>query len=211
MIQRIFILLVITFSVGRIFAQGSAYIIQRGDVLDVVVMEHPEFSLSGITVLPDGYIQYPGLGSIKVAGLSSEVLTDSLSKSVEKYIVNPMVSIYIRKIQNQQINIYGHVNKPGQYQLYDSLDVFSAIGIAGGLKSFKKISKATIIRANRTVEEIDLNELFKTDLKGKRVPMVYVGDTLFITEPKQVNWAVLTFITSSLSLTVSILTLLRYY
>jgi len=49
-----------------------------------------------------------------------------------------MVTIFIRKIQNQLLNIYGYVNKPGQYQLYDSLDLFSAIGVAGGLKSFNK-------------------------------------------------------------------------
>lgn len=211
MLKRILILLAGIFSFSHVFAQNHSYIIQRGDVLDVMVMEHPEFSLNGITVLPDGYIQYPALGSLKVAGLSSEILTDSLHNSLEKYVVNPMVSIFIRKIMNQQINIYGYVNKPGQFQLYDSLDIFSAIGVAGGLKSFKKITKATLIRANRTVEIIDIKKLFDSDLTGQQIPYVYAGDTLVIVEPRQVNWALYTFITSALSLTVSILTLLIYY
>jgi len=151
------------------------------------------------------------LGSIKAAGISSEQMRDSLQKSLEKYIVNPMVTIFIRKIQNQQLNIYGYVNKPGQYQLYDSLDLFSAIGVAGGLKSFKKITNATIIRANRSVEVVNLKQLFKTDVQNKKVTVVYAGDTVYIVEPRQINWSVLTFITSALSLTVSILTLTRYY
>jgi polysaccharide export outer membrane protein len=211
MIKRILFLFTVLFSSGNIFAQGGSYIIQRGDVLDVVVMEHPEFSLGGITVLPDGYIQYPGLGSLKVAGLSSEILTDSLRKSLEKYVVNPMVSIYIRKIQNQQLNIYGYVNKPGQYQLYDSLDLYSAIGVAGGLKSFRKHTTATIYRANRTMEIIKLEEFFDQSKKEQKIPMVYAGDTLYIVEPRQTNWAFLSFVTSALSLTLSIVTFARYY
>lgn len=210
MIKHLFILLLILVATNQTFAQKDAYIIQRGDVLDVTVMEHPEFTLSGIIVLPDGYVQYPGLGSIKAAGISSEQMRDSLQRSLEKYIVNPMVTIFIRKIQNQQLNIYGYVNKPGQYQLYDSLDLFSAIGVAGGLKSFKKISNATIIRANRSIEVVNLKQLFKNDLHNQKVTMVYAGDTVYVVEPRQINWAIMTFITSALSLTVSILTIARY-
>jgi polysaccharide export outer membrane protein len=211
MIKHIFILLIIIAAGNRIYAQKDAYIIQRGDVLDVTVMEHPEFSLSGIIVLPDGYVQYPALGSLKAAGITSEQMRDSLQNSLEKYIVNPMVTIFIRKIQNQQLNIYGYVNKPGQYQLYDSLDLFSAIGVAGGLKSFKKITNATIIRANRTVEVINIRSLFKSDPKNQRVPMVYAGDTLFVKEPNQVNWAMLSFITSFMSLAITLSAYKRWF
>lgn len=211
MIKRIFTLLLMFAAASHIYAQKNAYIIQRGDVLDVAVMEHPEFSLNGTIVLPDGYVQYPALGSIKVAGMSSEQVTDTLQNALEKYIVNPMVTIFIRKIQNQQLNIYGYVNKPGQYQLYDSLDLFSAIGVGGGLKSFKKITNATIIRANRSVEVINLRELFKSDLKNEKVPMVYAGDTLYVVEPRQVNWAMLSFITSFMSLAVTLSAYKRWF
>jgi protein involved in polysaccharide export with SLBB domain len=122
-----------------------------------------------------------------------------------------MVSIYIRKIQNQQLNIYGYVNKPGQYQLYDSLDLYSAIGVAGGLKSFRKHTTATIYRANRTMEIIKLEEFFDQSKKEQKIPMVYAGDTLYIVEPRQTNWAFLSFVTSALSLTLSIVTFARYY
>lgn len=186
-------------------AQGDSYIIQRGDVLDVTVMEHPEFSLGSIIVLPDGFVQYPALGSVKVAGMSSSQLTDSLTKALEKFVVNPMVSIFIRKIQNQQMNIFGYVNKPGQYQLYEKVDLLSAIGLAGGLKSFKKISTATIIRANRTVEVINLPDLFTSDTtKMIPMPIVCVGDTVYIKEPKETNWAKLAFFTTALSLLITL-------
>lgn len=88
-----------------VMGQAPSYLIERGDVLDVVVMEHPEFSLTGIIVLPDGTMQYPGIGSILAAGMSSDALTASVEKSVGKYVVNPLVSVFIRKIQNQMLNV----------------------------------------------------------------------------------------------------------
>jgi len=172
---------------------NSSYIIQRGDMLDIVVMEHPEFSINAILVLPDGFMQYPALGSVKVAGMSSEAFTDSLQKALEKFVVNPLVTVSIRRIQQQLINIYGYVNKPGQFQIFESVDLFSAIGLAGGLKSFKKVKTVLIIHANKTVEDIDIRDLFKKDLSKTTVPIVGAGDTVYIVEPKEFNWARLSF------------------
>ena len=80
-------------------AQTANYIIQRGDIIDIVVMEHPEFSIAHNIVLPDGFMQYPGLGSMKVAGISSEQFQDSLQKALEKFVVNPVVTVTIIKIE----------------------------------------------------------------------------------------------------------------
>jgi polysaccharide biosynthesis/export protein len=197
--KQLIIFAIIIFSVNNVFAQKQGYIIKKGDVLDVVVMEHPEFSLSGITVLPDGYIQYPGLGSLKASGISSRQLTDSLKVALEQFVVNPIVTIFIRKIQNEQVNIYGYVNRPGQYQLFEGIDLFSAIGLAGGLKSFRKVKSVTIIRADRQVEELDIRKYFSGNLKDIEIPVVYAGDTIYIKDPKEFNWAKLTFFMSLLN------------
>ena len=200
--KQIFLILLITLNAAGVFAQKKGYIIQKGDVLDVVVMEHPEFSISGITVLPDGSVQYPALGSIYAAGISSKQLTDSLKNALEQFVVNPMVTIFIRKIQNEQVNIYGYVNKPGQYQLFEGIDLFSAIGLAGGLKSFRKVKTVTIIRANRQVEVLDIRKYFEGNLADITVPMIYAGDTVYIRDPKEVNWAKLSFFVTLLNTAV---------
>jgi len=203
--KKSILILLIAFLAGfNAKAQRDSYIIQRGDVLDVTVMEHPEFSLGGIIVLPDGFVQYPALGSVKVAGMSSAQLTDSLTKALERFVVNPMVTIFIRRIQNQQMNIFGYVNRPGQYQLYESVDLFSAIGIAGGIKRFKKVKSVTIIRANRKVEEFDLQPFFNADSAVVNIPMIYVGDTVYVREPKETNWAMMGFFVSVLSLLITL-------
>jgi polysaccharide biosynthesis/export protein len=199
-IQLLIWMIILSFNIS--FAQKQGYIIQKGDVLEVVVMEHPEFSLGGITVLPDGFVQYPALGNIKVVGLSSQQLADSLKKALEQFVVNPMVTIFIRKIQNEQINIYGYVNKPGQYQLFDGIDLFSAIGLAGGLKSFRHVKTVTIIRSNRQVEVLDIRNYFKSNLSDVTVPVVYAGDTVYIKDPNEINWSKLTFFVTLLNTAV---------
>lgn len=189
--------------------QNGSYVINRGDVLDIVVMEHPEFSLSGITVLPDGYIQYPGIGGIKAAGMSSEALTASVEKSVEKYVVNPVVSIYIRKIQNQMLNVLGYVNKPGQFQVFEGVDLLSALSMAGGIKNIKKGKQIVIVRADQSMEEIRLKDYMNPKHRVQKLPVLYAGDTVYVKEPADINWSKFSFFSTMLVAIGTILNFLR--
>ena len=188
--------------------QSGSYVINRGDVLDIVVMEHPEFSLSGITVLPDGYIQYPGIGSIKAAGMSSEELTASVQKNVEKYVVNPVVSIYIRKIQNQMLNVLGYVNKPGQFQIFEGVDLLSALSMAGGIKNIKKGKQIVIVRADQSME-IQLKDYMNPKHRVKELPILYAGDTVYVKEPVEINWSKFSFFSTMLMAIATILNIMQ--
>ncbi len=189
--------------------QSGCYVINRGDVLDIVVMEHPEFSLSGITVLPDGYIQYPGIGSIKAAGMSSEELTASVQKNVEKYVVNPVVSIYIRKIQNQMLNVLGYVNKPGQFQIFEGVDLLSALSMAGGIKNIKKGKQIVIVRADQSMVELQLKDYMNPKHRVKELPILYAGDTVYVKEPVEINWSKFSFFSTMLMAIATILNIMQ--
>ena len=186
------------------FCQSGDYIIRRGDVVDVVVMEHPEFTIGGITVLPDGTIQYPAFGNVVVAGMSTRALRDSLQTMLDQYIVNPIVSVYIRKLQNQMLTVTGYVHRPGQYQLFESTDVLAAIGMAGGIRNLRRVKQVTIIRADQRVETVDVKGLYGG--KRRRMPQVNAGDTIYVGEPRDINWSMLAFVASA---TTTLLTLVR--
>lgn len=187
----------------------DSYEIRKGDVIDVVVMEHPEFSLTGTIVLPDGFIQYPALGSIKAAGMTSQMLTDTLQKALDRYVVNPMVTIFIRKLQNQMLNVFGYVNEPGQYQIFEGIDLLSAISKAGGIKRLRKAKIVYIIRANMTTEEVRIKDYIGVNSAKEDIPIVYAGDTVFVKEPREWNWAIISAATSALTLVVAILNLVK--
>lgn len=190
------------------FAQSEGYIIKRGDVLDVTVMQHQEFSISGITVLPDGGIQYPGFGNIVVAGMTTQQLADSLQVALDKYLVNPMVTVFIRKIADQMINVFGYVNRPGQYQVFESIDLMSALGYAGGIRDFKKVRIVYIMRENMTIEEFMIRNYFNQDNKAPDLPLINAGDTIYVREPKEFNWSKLSFFASLIS---SVAVLIRLF
>ena len=208
--KSIILLLSLCLFTGITFAQRAktpSYIITRGDVIDVIVMEHPEFSLASIPVLPDGCIQYPGLGNMMVAGMSSEALTKMIEKAIEKYVVNPVVSVFIRKIQSQMLNVLGHVNRPGQYQIYESVDLLTAISLAGGVKNIRSDRPIYIIRSNHSVEKVKLSRYIKKS-DGELPPKLYAGDTVYVKEPSEISWAMLSFFATLLLAAANIAALL---
>lgn len=196
-LNRIILLFSILFvSTLCIYAQDDSYVINRGDVLDIAVMEHPEFSLTALIVLPDGNIQYPGLGSIKVADMTVQKLTSTMQAKLEKYVVNPVVTVFVKKMQNQMVNVLGYVNNPGQFQIYAGIDLLSALSIAGGVKNIDKSKEVIIIRANQKVEKLEIKEYLKSVENNQAGIMIYVGDTVYVKEPREINWSKLSFFTT---------------
>ena len=191
-----------------VLAQTDEYIIRRGDVIDVVVMEHTEFNIRDIIVLPDGTIQYPGFGQVVVAGMSTQQLADSLENMLHRYVVNPIVSVFIRRLQDQSINVLGHVTRPGQYQVFEPTDLFSAIGKAGGIRSMRRVKEIVIYRSDQTVEVIPVSNIFDSNHGWVDLPTVYAGDTVFVMEPREINWSRLSFLAS---VTTTILHFIRYF
>jgi len=190
------------------FCQTESYIIRKGDIIDIVVMEHPEFSIQGIIVLPDGSIQYPGFGSIKASEMTTARLRDTLELVLNKYVVNPLVTVFIRRLAEQKLNVFGYVNSPGQYQIFDSMDIISAISMAGGIRNVKKLKKIIIIRPDLSVEEVKIKSILGQGGTIDALPRVSAGDTLYLREPSEFNWSKLSFFASLLTATASILNIL---
>jgi polysaccharide export outer membrane protein len=96
---------------------GDAYRVGPGDTLLVAVYGHPELSLTtymlpgvqtgrpvGLLIDNDGSIQFPLIGSVKVAGKTSEELRSFLQRELAVYVKDPKVTIQI--IFNGSIRYY---------------------------------------------------------------------------------------------------------
>lgn len=190
-------------------AQEESYIIRKGDMLNIAVMGHPEFSLERVLVMPDGVIQFPGLGSIQASGMSVKDFTALVSQNVGKYVLNPIVTVYVSLLPNQVVNVVGYVNNPGQITIFEPVTVIEAISKARGLKNVKKAKQIVIIRANQTYEEYKVKDLFN-DSKAKLSEVrLHVGDTLYLVEPKEINWSQLTFFTTLGYIIINVISLTR--
>jgi len=159
-------------------------------------MGHPEFSLERIIVLPDGFIQFPGLGSIQASGMSVKTFTKLVTDNVSKFVLNPIVTVFIYALPSQVVNVIGYVNKPGQIPIFEKISVMDAISRAGGIKFIKKAKKIIVIRADQTYEEILVKDIFNKDKEKRISKLLDIGDTVYVVEPKEVNWAQLSFFTT---------------
>ncbi len=198
---------ILPFGLNMVSAQESDYIIKKGDVLTIAVMGHPEFSLERIIVLPDGFIQFPGLGSIQASGMSVKSFTKLVTDNVSKFVLNPIVTVFIYALPSQIVNVIGYVNKPGQIPIFEKISVMDAISRAGGIKFIKKAKKIIVIRADQSYEEILVKDIFNKDKEKRVSKLLDIGDTVYVVEPKEVNWAQLSFFTTLGYIIISVIRL----
>ncbi len=176
-------------------AQERDFVIRPGDILSIEVMEHPEFNRANILVLPDGYIQYPALGNLKVSGKSPGSLADTLQQVLDgDYVINPLVTVYVNHIYNESVNVFGAVNSPGRYQLFEPMEIMMVLGMAGGLTDIRHFREVLIMRKDGTVEKYNLKKIVKRDKLGELQQVIIYPEDTIVVEENRVNWSQLSFI-----------------
>lgn len=126
----------------------------------------------------EGFIEFPVLGRIKVAGLTRKNLTDYLTKEISEYVKNPIVNV---RLSNFTITILGEVQNPGTFTIQDErITLLEAIGLANDLTIFGKRKNVLLIR------EIDGKKRYsKIDLTSVNVvnsPVYYLqpNDVIYV-------------------------------
>lgn len=92
----------------------------------------------------DGEIDFPVVGKIKVAGLSSEELRVLLREELSEYLKDPIINIRLR---NFTITVLGEVNRPGTYPVEgERITIMEALGLANDLTIKGKRENVMVIR-----------------------------------------------------------------
>ncbi len=209
MFKKIMLLLILIFTLS-LFAQEqlpetNEYILSAGDRISIEVMDHPEFSKE-LQILPDGSIEYPILGNLIIADLSSRQLSEIIKNNLEPYIPNPIISVYVTSIYDEKINIFGYVNRPGSYQIFKPVNLVEAFSIAGGIKNVRKVKHVKLIKKDGSIVDIKVSRIwFSSDkISTENELKLYPGDTLIIPPPFEFNWSMFSALISLLSLSLSV-------
>nr|WP_256534284.1 polysaccharide biosynthesis/export family protein [Lewinella sp. JB7] len=105
--------------------------------------------LIGYLVDATGNIDFPGIGTVDVAGLTVEQLKKRLQEGLSNLLVDP--AIIIRFI-NFRITVDGEVRTPGSYVLpNERVTVLDAAGLAGGLTEYANRTNVLVIREQNGV------------------------------------------------------------
>ena len=146
------------------------YIIGNGDVLQIIVWDHPELTIpagsfrdaetSGQQVGDDGNIFYPYIGLVKAAGMNTAALRDVLTQKLSAYIQDPQLDVRVIAYRSKRVYVVGEVNTPGVLPLDDvPVTIADAISLSGGLTEDAHKSGVNVSR-NGIVYEIDLKALY---------------------------------------------------
>ena len=116
-------------------------------------------------VFPNGNINFPVLGEIKMAGLSRSQATTMLQEKLTDYIKNPIVDI---ETVNYRITVLGEVARPGTYTaVNERITLVEAISMAGDLTIYGERENVLVIQdydGKKTYTRVNLksNELFNS-------------------------------------------------
>lgn len=174
----------------------------------------PTNPIIGLLVDAKGYIQYPMIGPIKVAGYTIVDLREQLTKSLATYLKLPIVNV---RILNFKVSVMGDVLKPDVYTFQtDNVTIPEALSSAGDLNITAKRTTVLLVReveGKRTFIPIDLTskKLFESPyyyLKNNDILYVDPDKTKFATVSRDYRNA--TVIIGALSALALITTVIIY-
>lgn len=149
--------------------QAKEPVIQRADLISIIVFSDnarntelynlPNSGVSGTGYLVDerGDIQLQGIGTLHVEGLTKRQLSDTLDARLSVVLQNPHYNI---RFLSFKVTLLGELNREGSYTIpNERINIFEAIGLAGGLNIYARKENVMIIRetnGRREVARLDL-------------------------------------------------------
>jgi polysaccharide export outer membrane protein len=172
------------------------YAIGSGDVLSIVVWDHPELagtamnvgsvaqdpsgansSPPGFVVDHQGQIQYPLIGMVGVDGLTEEQARALLTTRLAKYLANPNVTLRVQSYRSKRVYIDGEVKSPGLQAINDiPMTLVEAINRAGGLLPSADQSRIMLERGEQRYR-VNLRDLVHKEINPGSV-MLAPGDVV---------------------------------
>jgi polysaccharide export outer membrane protein len=142
--------------------------------------------LMGYVVDNEGYIDFPVLGPIKVAGLTRWELSELIKKKLlnDGLLTDAVVTV---EFMNFKVSVIGEVNSPGTYTLQnDKVTILQAISLARDLTIFGQRENVCVIRereGERVIYEVNL-----CDVDMFKSPAYYLqqNDVVYV-QPSEVK------------------------
>lgn len=128
--------------------EGGAlsYLLQPGDQVDVKFYYHPELN-EQLIVGPDSLVALQLIGELKVDGMSTQRLSDELTRRYAKTLRNSQATVILRKFAMPRVFVAGEVAQPTAHALEGGrLTAFQAIVQSGGFRKSAERSNVVVLR-----------------------------------------------------------------
>lgn len=165
---------------------SSDYRVGPEDLLEINVFQADALKTLA-RVSSSGYIKLSLIDKIYVSGLTVSELEDVIARQLEKYLHEPMVSLFVKEYRSQQVSVLGSVKDPRVYFVSGQKYLLDIISMAGGLTPeagsiciIQTVSSGNAGRKDQ-IEKIviDLDDILVHGKAELNVP-VYAGDIIQI-------------------------------
>lgn len=157
------------------------YAIRPDDLLELVVQNQPEFSVTR-RVAPDGNFYAPILGKIEVSGKRPEILESEIEQILlSGYLTQPEVTVIVLEKAKKRFVVIGQVKSPGYYAAPGELDVtlLEAVAMAGG---YTRIAGDVVVTRMVQGEEKKFNIKRKSGSNADASFLINAGDMIEVEE-----------------------------
>lgn len=172
-------------------AQTLNYRLGPGDIISIVVFDHPELTTpagtfrsaesAGTVVAEDGTIFYPYAGVIKVEGKTTRDVRDILAQKLAKYIEKVQIDVRMAQFRSKRVYVVGEVSKPGTQDITDiPMNVVEAVNRAGGFTAEADYSRVLLTRRGVTYR-VDIQAMYEEGATEQNA-MLEPGDIVNVSD-----------------------------
>jgi len=137
------------------------------------------------TLDENGCIDMPGIGRVKVSGLTRSEAAEKIQKAFRSGLLNDAVVTVAA--YNQYITILGDIAKPGRYAIArDNVTIFDALGMAGDLNITGRRDAIKVIRQEGSENQTYFIDLRSKDVFNSPVYNLQQNDIIYV-EPNDVK------------------------
>jgi polysaccharide export outer membrane protein len=174
-------------------AAPDAYTLGAGDVLHIVVWDHPELVAAlgsqtqsqarpadapmGFVIDQAGEVQFPYAGSVRLAGLTTREAQARLVHALSTVYREPQVTVRVSAFRARQVYLDGEVRAPGVQPINDiPMSLYEAINRAGGFSLSADQSRIVLVR-NGVSHRLNLSQMLANQRDPSRI-ILKGGDVL---------------------------------
>jgi protein involved in polysaccharide export with SLBB domain len=153
------------------------YVIGPGDELMVRAWGQIDVDYRAV-VDRNGTINIPRVGSISVAGVKYQGITDHVRRAVARNFRNFDLLVTLGQLRTVQVFVVGYARRPGSYTVSSLSTLMNAIFAAGGPSPAGSMRGVQLKRGNTTITELDLYHLLLAGDKSKDAALL-PGDVIY--------------------------------
>jgi protein involved in polysaccharide export with SLBB domain len=176
-----------TFAAPTNIAVSSNYLLGPGDEFSIILYGKLNQS-STIEINRDGYVDFPELGPVVVAGLTFSEAKNMLQAQIESQVIGTKANISMGALRSMQIFVLGEAFKPGAYSVSSLSTVTQALISAGGVSDIASLRNIQLKRSGKVISNLDLYDLLlsgevKDDIRLQAADVIFiptVGNTVSV-------------------------------